>query len=129
MKGFTSGAFDLLHAGHMLFLREARSQCDWLIVGLHIDPSIERSWKHKPVESVEERMLRLQGCRYVDEIVQYNTEAEQVELIKQLRPDIRFLGVDWKGKVLQGDELFQKVIYLPRDHDYSSTSLRERLKS
>jgi len=76
MRGFTCGALDLLHAGHLIMLKECKAQCDYLIVGLQTDPSIDRPEKHKPVETIEERMIRLQGCKYVDKIVVYETEKD-----------------------------------------------------
>ena len=74
--GFTCSTFDLFHAGHIMMLKEARTQCDYLIVGLQTDPTIDRPYKNKPVQSVFERFVQLQGCRYVDEIVAYATEKE-----------------------------------------------------
>ncbi len=129
IRGFTCGAFDLLHAGHVLMLKEVRAQCDYLIVGLHTDPSVERPEKNKPVETVEERMIRLEGCKYVDEIVTYETEEDLYNLLKKLKPDVRFIGADWKGKPnYSRDKLPEiKTIYNSRDHSYSSTNLRKRL--
>jgi glycerol-3-phosphate cytidylyltransferase len=126
-RGFTCGAFDLLHAGHLLMLKEVREQCDFLIIGLQSDPSLDRREKNKPVETLDERILRLNACRYVDEVVVYNTEAELYELLKKIKPDVRFLGADWKGKHFTGDDLPIKVIFNSRDHGYSSTDLRKRL--
>lgn len=129
IKGFTAGAMDLLHAGHVLMLKEAKEQCDYLIVALHTDPSIERTWKNKPIESLEERKIRLEGCKYVDEIVVYNTEAELVDLLIKMNPDVRFLGEEKKGQKVTGDELPIKIIYNSRKHNYSSSNLRERIKN
>lgn len=128
IKGFTCGAFDLLHAGHLLMLKEVREQCDFLIVGLQSDPSIDRPDKHKPVETLEERQIRLESCKYVDKIVIYNTEAELYELLKELKPDVRFLGADWEGKHFTGDDLPIKIIFNTRGHNLSSSNLRERIK-
>ncbi len=127
IKGFTCGAFDLLHFGHLLMLKEIKEQCDFLIVGLHSDPSIDRPDKHKPIETLEERMMRLESCKYVDQIVVYNTEADLYKLLAELKPDIRFLGADWKGKHFTGDDLPIKTIFNSRDHDYSSSNLRKRI--
>lgn len=126
-KGFTAGAFDLLHYGHLLMLREIREQCDYLIVGLHTDPTLDRPEKNKPIEEVEERKLRLESCKYVDEVILYDTEADLYELLKNLKPDIRFIGADWKGKKFTGDDLDIKVIFNSRNHNYSSTNLRKRI--
>ena len=127
IKGFTCGAFDLLHPGHILMLKEIRGQCDFLIVGLHADPTIDRPGKNKPIETVEERRIRLEACKYVDEIIEYSTETDLYELLKNLKPDIRFLGADWEGKHFTGDDLPIKVIFNTRDHGYSSTNLRKRI--
>ncbi len=131
IKGFTCGAMDLLHAGHILMLKECRSQCDYLIVGLQADPSIDRPDKHKPIETIEERRIRLEGCKYVDEIMLYNTEEDLFNLLKELRPDVRFMGADWRDKPnIARDRLPEiKVIYNSRDHKFSSSSLRERIKN
>lgn len=128
-KGFTCGAFDLLHAGHVLMLKECKSKCDKLIVGLHTDPSIDRPKKNKPVETVEERMIRLMGCKYVDGVVQYDTEKDLLYLLKSMNLDVRFVGADWKGKKFTGKSLPIKVIYNSRSHNYSSTNLRKRVCS
>ena len=125
--GFTAGAMDLLHCGHLRMLKECQEHCDFLVVGLQEDPSIDRPEKHKPVETLEERKERLEACKYVDDIIEYKTEADLVELIKFVNPNIRFLGADWKGKHFTGEELEIKTYFNSRDHDYSSSSLRERI--
>lgn len=129
IKGFTCGSMDLLHAGHVLMLKECREQCDYLIVGLEVDPSIDRPDKNKPIETLEERMIRLQGCKYVDEIVTYNNEIDLYNLLKKINPDTRFMGVDWKNKEnYSRDRLpMMKVIYNSRNHNYSSSSLKQRI--
>jgi len=132
--GFTCGAFDLLHAGHMLVFKEAKEQaCDYLIVGLHTDPSIDRpKTKNAPVMSVEERRILLEGIKYIDEIVEYDTEAQLLNYLQQNirtnggRIDIRIVGEDYLGKRFTGDELPVAVYYNSRDHDYSTTNLRRR---
>ena len=129
IRGFTAGAMDLLHAGHILMLKECKAKCDYLIVGLHTDPTIDRPFKNKPIETVEERTIRLQGCKYVDKILTYDTEADLYNLLKELKPDVRFVGEDWKGKHFTGDELPIKVVYNSRDHDFSSSNLRMRIKN
>lgn len=127
IRGFTASAFDLLHAGHIIMLKEVRAQCDYLIVGLHTDPTLDRPEKHKPIETVEERKIRLQGCKYVDKIITYDTESDLYNLLKELKPDIRFLGEDHKGKRFTGDDLQIKIVYNTRRHDYSSSNLRQRI--
>jgi glycerol-3-phosphate cytidylyltransferase len=129
IKGFTCGAMDLLHAGHCLMLKECRAQCDFLVVGLHTDPTLDRPEKNKPIESVEERKIRLQSCKYVNKILTYDTEKDLYNLLKELRPDVRFIGNDWKGKRFTGDDLDIKVIFNSREHSFSSTNLRERIKN
>lgn len=126
--GFTCGQMDLLHPGHILMLKECRAQCDYLIVGLQTDATIDRPEKNKPVESVEERMIRLQGCKYVDKIISYNNEKDLYKLLQELKPDVRFLGKDWEGKHFTGEDLSIKIIFNSRDHNYSSSSLIERIK-
>lgn len=125
--GFTCGAMDLLHAGHVLMLKECKSKCDFLIVGLQTDPSIDRKNKHKPIESIKERMIRLEGCKYVDKIIIYKTESDLFNLLKKIKPDIRFLGKDHKGKAFTGDHLPIKIIFNSRNHKYSSSNLIERM--
>ncbi|HEY4503173.1 MAG TPA: adenylyltransferase/cytidyltransferase family protein [Candidatus Paceibacterota bacterium] len=131
IKGFTCGAFDLLHAGHVLMLKECRTQCDYLIVGLEIDPSVDRPDKKKPIETLEERMIRLQGCKYVDEIITYESEVDLLDLLKKVNPDVRFMGADWKNRPNYSKDRLpeMKVIYNSRDHNFSSTSLRERIRN
>jgi len=128
LVGFTCGAMDLLHAGHVLMLKECKSQCDHLIVGLQTDPTIDRPDKNKPIETLEERKIRLEGCKYVDEVMIYNTEADLYELLKKLKPDVRFVGADHENKPFTGDDLPIKVIFNSRDHHFSSTSLKERIR-
>ena len=134
IRGFTAGAMDLLHAGHVLMLKECRSQCDYLIVGLQNDPSVTDAEyrgkkKNKPIETLQERQIRLEGCKYVDEIIVYETEDDLYKLLKTLQPDVRFLGPDWKGKHFTGYDLPIKIVFNSRNHNFSSTNLRERIKN
>jgi|SRR3989344_4033740 len=134
IRGFTCGAMDLLHAGHVLMLKECRAQCDYLIVGLQEDPSVTDELyrgkkKNKPIETLEERLIRLEGCKYVDEIVIYKTEDDLYALLKKIKPDVRFVGADWKDKHFTGYDLPIRVIFNSRDHKFSSSSLRERIKN
>ncbi len=131
-KGFTCGAFDLCHAGHVLMLKEAREHCDYLMVGLEIDPSntpadYRGKKKNKPVLSLAERLIILQGIRYIDEIIPYDGESGLYELLKKLKPDIRIIGADWKGKKFTGYDLPMEVYYNSRDHGYSTSELRKRV--
>lgn len=127
-KGLLVSAFDLLHAGHMLILKDSKNICKYLVVGLHIDPSIERPTKNKPILSVEERLILLQGIKYVDEIFLYNTEAELLDKIKEIKPDVLILGSDWKDKDYTGKNLPIDVYFHNREiHSYSSSNIRKRV--
>ena len=126
--GFTCSCFDLLHAGHILMLEDAKKQCDYLIVGLQTDPSIDRKEKNKPIQSFEERKIQLEAVKYVDEIVTYETENELYELLYKLMPNVRILGTDYEHKYFTGIEIEGIDIYFhKRDHDYSTSSLREKI--
>ena len=128
--GFTAGSMDLLHAGHCIMLKEVKAQCDYLIVGLHTDPTIDRKEKNKPIETVEERYIRLEACKYVDRTITYDTEIDLYNLLKELKPDIRFMGEDWRDKPNEARDLLPniKVIYNSRNHNYSSSNLIKRIK-
>ena len=126
--GFTCSCFDLLHAGHILMLEDSKKQCDYLIVGLQSDPTIDRSdTKNKPVQSLKERQIQLEAIKYIDEIVIYNTENELYDLLKEINPDIRILGSDYKKKSFTGDDLPIKIYYHNRNHNFSTTNLREQI--
>ena len=125
--GFTCGAFDLLHAGHALMLKEAREQCDHLIVAVQYDPSADRPEKNRPVQSYQERVTMVESIRYVDEILLYETEEDLYKLLERLKPDVRIIGSDWKGKKFTGHDLDIQVYYNSRDHNWSSSDLRKRV--
>lgn len=130
--GITFSTFDLLHAGHIAMLSEARNHCDYLIVGLQTDPTIDRpDTKNKPVQSIVERQIQLSACRYVDEVVVYSTEQDLRDLLLILPIDVRILGVEYEGKQFSGDEECQKrnieIVFNGRDHSFSSSSLRKRV--
>ena len=126
--GFTCSTFDLFHAGHVAMLEEAKQQCDWLIVGLQIDPSIDRPEKNKPVQSLVERQLQVRACRFVDEIIVYNTEAELLEILCMLPIDVRILGSEYLGNKFTGHFLnSMEYYYNKRDHGFSSSELRKRI--
>lgn len=128
VRGFTCGAFDLCHAGHILMFKECRQHCNWLIVGLQKDPSVDRPEKNKPIQSFEERKIQLAAVRYIDQIVFYETEDDLYNLLLELKPDVRILGVDWKGKKFTGHDIPGiKNVFNSRDHSYSSSELRERI--
>lgn len=128
--GITFSAFDLLHPGHLLMLKFAKENCDHLIVGLHTDPSIERKNKNRPVQTTYERFLQLQGCKYVDEIIPYDTEQDLINILMTRFPDVRILGADYEEKDFTGKkecEHLIEIIYAERMHSFSSSGLRKRL--
>tara|TARA_B100000902_G_C26793873_1_gene661166 strand:+ start:207 stop:620 length:414 start_codon:yes stop_codon:yes gene_type:complete len=126
--GFTCSCFDLLHAGHILMLEDAKKQCERLIVGLQIDPTLDRpDTKNKPIQSLNERRIQLEAVKYIDQIVVYNTEEELYNLLVKINPDIRILGSDYKGKKFTGDDLDIKIYYHKREHNFSSSNLKKRI--
>ena len=130
IKGFTCGAMDVFHAGHVLMMEDCKRHCDYLIVGLHTNPQLDRAEKNKPIQSVVERYIQLRGSKFVDEIIPYETESDLVEILKGIDYDVRFVGDDWKDKPFTGHDLpghLNKVMYNSRKHDYSSSALRQRV--
>ena len=129
--GFTCSAFDLLHAGHVLMLEEAKSNCDFLIVGLQVDPSIDRPGKNKPVQSITERFFQLSAVKFVDKIIPYSTEQDLEDLIKSQPINIRFIGEEYRHKDFTGKEYCQEsgieIYYNSRKHRFSSSELRSRI--
>ena len=124
--GFTCGAFDLLHAGHIVMLEETKQFCNYLIVGLQTDPSIERPSKNKPIQSIYERYIQLSAVKFGDKIIPYDTENSLVDLLQSQNINIRFVGEDYKNKAFTGDDLNIKIQYTNRQHSFSTTSLRQR---
>lgn len=127
--GFTCSCFDLLHAGHILMLEEAKQQCDRLIVGLQTDPTLDRPEKNKPIQSITERYIQLAAVKYVNEIIPYATEQDLSNLLKALPIDIRIIGEDYRDKDFTGKELNIPLYYNKREHDWSSTALRNKIKA
>jgi glycerol-3-phosphate cytidylyltransferase len=130
--GITFSAWDMFHAGHVAMLAEAKNHCDYLIAGLQTDPTIDRpDTKNKPVQSIVERQIQLAACRYVDEVVVYQTEQDLIDLLLILPIDIRVLGIEYEDKEYTGkQEGFQRgihPIFNERDHSFSSSSLRKRV--
>ena len=126
--GVTAGAFDLLHAGHIKLLEDAKSQCTHLIVLLQSDPSIDRPQKNKPIQSLDERLIQLEAVKFVDQVLVYDTEAQLYQLLENLKPDIRIQGNDWDGKSFTGQDLNIPIYYHDRlSHTFSSTDLRMRV--
>jgi glycerol-3-phosphate cytidylyltransferase len=130
--GITFSTFDMLHAGHVAMLAEAKNHCDYLIAGLQTDPTIDRpDTKNKPVQSIVERQIQLAACRYVDEVVVYQTEQDLVDLLLILPLDVRILGVEYEGRRFSGDDACYsreiQIVFNGRDHSFSSSSLRKRV--
>ena len=127
-KGITASTFDLLHAGHILMLKEAKSVCDYLIVALQVDPTIDRPNKNQPIQSFYERWVQLSAVKYVDEVIPYSTESELLTILQNYNIDIRILGDEYEHKMFTGRDLHMEYYYNKRTHGYSSTELRERIK-
>jgi len=132
--GFTCSTFDLLHAGHITMLEEAKHHCDFLVVGLQNDPTIDRpDTKNSPVQSIIERQIQLSAVKYVDEIIVYNTEQDLCDLLLTLPINIRILGVEYEKSEFTGKEICInrgiELYFNKRDHSFSSTSLRNRVKN
>jgi glycerol-3-phosphate cytidylyltransferase len=130
--GITFSTFDMLHAGHIAMLSEAKNHCDYLIAGLQTDPTIDRpDTKNKPIQSVVERQIQLSACRYVDEVVVYQTEQDLIDLLLILPLDVRILGVEYQEKEFtgrwEGSERGIELVFNGRDHSFSSSSLRKRV--
>lgn len=130
--GITFSTFDMLHAGHVAMLAEAKNHCDYLITGLQTDPTIDRpDTKNKPVQSIVERQIQLAACRYVDEVVVYQTEQDLIDLLLILPVNVRILGVEYESQDFTGrDECYDRgieLVFNGRDHSFSSSSLRRRV--
>jgi len=130
--GITFSTFDMLHAGHIAMLSEAKNHCDYLITGLQTDPTIDRpDTKNSPIQSVVERQIQLAACRYVDEVVVYQTEQDLIDLLLILPVDVRILGVEYEQKDFTGrGECYDRgieLVFNGRDHSFSSSSLRKRV--
>ena len=126
--GFTCSTFDLFHAGHLLMLEEAKKQCDYLIVGLQTDPTIDRpKEKNKPVQSVFERFIQLEACKYVDKVIPYATEKELIDILLSYHIDVRILGEEYQEKDFTGMELGMEFYFNNRRHSFSTTELRQRV--
>jgi glycerol-3-phosphate cytidylyltransferase len=125
--GFTCSTFDLFHAGHVIMLEEAKKQCDYLIVGLQTDPTVDRPHKNKPVQSVFERFVQLKACRYVDEVVVYATEKELIDILLSYPIDVRILGDEYMNNEFTGQDLDIELYFNTRRHSFSTTELRQRV--
>ena len=128
-KGITFSTFDLFHTGHVLMFQEAKSQCDWLIVCLQTDPTVDRPNKNKPVQTLFERFIQVRACKYVDELLVYTTEDEVIQILKAIDYDVRIIGEDYADKSFTGKDLSKgKVYFNKRQHSFSTTELRDRIK-
>lgn len=132
--GITFSAFDLLHAGHIVMLREAKNHCDYLIAGIQTDPTIDRpDSKNKPVQSLVERYSQLSAVKYVDEIIPYQTEQDLIDILSMYEIDVRILGDEYKEKDFTGKDVCNKrgidLYFNKRDHRFSTSDLRERVEN
>ena len=128
--GFIASSFDIMHPGYTLMLKECRDNCNYLVAGLHENPVWERQEKNSPIISLHERFLMLKSIRYIDEIAPYKNESELLNLLKFYKPDVRFLGSDYKAVTplkITGYKLCKNIHYIDRFHDYSSSDLRKRI--
>ncbi|GAA4514770.1 MULTISPECIES: adenylyltransferase/cytidyltransferase family protein [Sphingobacterium] len=127
--GITFSTFDLLHAGHIMMLEEAKRQCDYLICGLQIDPTLDRPEKNAPTQTVVERYIQLRGCKYVDEIVPYSTEQDLEDILRSFKIDVRIVGEEYKDRDFTGrkycEEKGIELYFNSRDHRFSSSGLRK----
>jgi glycerol-3-phosphate cytidylyltransferase len=124
--GFTCSTFDLFHAGHVVMLEEAKKQCDYLIVGIQTDPTIDRPEKNAPIQSLIERQIQVRACKFVDETIVYATENDLIILLTTLPLDVRILGIEYKDKDYTGKGIVN-AYYNKRSHSFSSSELRQRM--
>jgi glycerol-3-phosphate cytidylyltransferase len=131
ITGFTASTFDLLHAGHVAMLREAKDQCDYLICGLQVDPSLDRANKNSPVQTLVERYAQLNAIQYVDEIIPYQTEQDLEDILTMYNFDVRIIGSEYKDKKFTGRAICAsrgiEIYFNKRDHRFSTSDLRRRV--
>ena len=127
--GISFSTFDLLHAGHIKMLEEAKRNCDYLIVGLQTDPTIDRPEKNSPTQTIVERYIQLKGCKFVDEIIPYATEQDLEDILRSFKIDVRILGDEYQDKNFTGRQYCEEkgieLYYNRRDHRFSSSGLRK----
>tara|TARA_B100001094_G_scaffold330532_1_gene395962 strand:+ start:466 stop:903 length:438 start_codon:yes stop_codon:yes gene_type:complete len=130
--GFTASTFDLLHAGHIAMLREAKTQCDYLICALQVDPSVDRSDKNPPVQTLVERWTQLDGVKYVDEVIPYQSEKDLEDILQMHNLDVRIIGEEYKHGKFTGRAICAargiEIYYNKRDHRFSTSDLRLRVQ-
>ena len=131
--GFTCSTFDLLHAGHIQMLKDAKEECDYLIVGLQTDPTLDRpDTKKRPIQTLVERSIQLKAVKYVDEVIPYETEKDLEDILQMYNISVRIIGEEYQGKNFTGKEICVKkhikIVYNKREHRFSSTDLRKRIK-
>ena len=130
--GITFSSFDLFHSGHVAMLKEARQNCDFLIVGVQTDPTIDRPEKNQPIQSVFERYVQLEGCKYVDQIIPYATEQDLIDILLTYQICTRFIGEEYRTKEYTGKQLCIdngiEIYYNKRQHSFSTSGLRKRIK-
>jgi glycerol-3-phosphate cytidylyltransferase len=133
IRGFTCGAFDLLHPGHIYLLQAASEQCDELWVGLHTDPTIDRPEKNKPIQTTFERHSQLAAVKFVQGVIPYDTENDLRNILATCAFNVRFIGSDYISKQITGEDICSargmKIVFIDRFHDWSSSSLRERIQN
>ena len=131
--GITFSTFDFFHAGHVKMLEEAKSVCDFLIVGLQFNPNLERKEKNQPSQSIVERYIQLNGCEHIDQIIPYVYEREILEILKKIKIDIRIIGVEYKNRDFSGKDYCInnniRIHYNSRDHSFSSSAIRSKINS
>ena len=129
--GITFSTFDLFHAGHIKMLEEAKSKCDYLIIGLQLDPSISRPEKNQPTQTIVERYVQVRSCKYIDEVVPYVTEDDLIDILSSFKIDLRIIGEEYRNKNFTGKEYCKKkgiqIYYNKREHRFSSSSLRKQV--
>ena len=130
--GITFSSFDLFHSGHVAMLKEARQNCDFLIVGVQTDPTIDRPEKNQPIQRVFERYVQLEGCKYVDQIIPYATEQDLIDILLTYQICTRFIGEEYRTKEYTGKQLCIdngiEIYYNKRQHSFSTSELRKRIK-
>lgn len=126
IKGFACGVFDLYHPGHVLMLKECKDHCDYLVVGLNSCINLDHT-KNIPIFTLDERFMILSSVKYIDEIIVYNSELELSNILSNNKYNVRFLGNDYYNKIITAKDMIPRIIYLNRDHGYSTSNLRSKI--